>query len=53
MGLGYLCRRNLKYSHASLSRLVCIWSFMLQLTTVGLNRSMTAAKYTQPSSVAM
>jgi hypothetical protein len=29
-----------------LTRLVCMWSFMLQPTTCRLNRSMTPAKYT-------
>lgn len=46
-------RRKRATVNASLTRLVCMCSFMLQPTTYRLNRSITAAKFTQPSSVAM
>jgi len=38
---------------ASVTKLACMCRCMLQPTTWRLNRSITAARYSQPSSVAM
>ena len=50
-------RRWMRLNHAmrsaSVTRLACMCGCMLQPTTWRLNRSITAARYSQPSSVAM
>jgi transposase InsO family protein len=46
-------RRHHAMASASLTRLVCMCGCRLQPTTWRLNRALTAARYSQPSSVAM
>ena len=50
-GAGWRLNRAMR--SASVTRLACMCGCMLQPTTWRLNRSITAARYSQPSSVAM